>query len=99
MEDCFSGRQTRNYADIPDNTDVLITHCPPYVVLDYDDGINYGSTELLVRVEEIKPQLHLFGHTHKQHGVEKHDSIVFSNGAITNGDYTNFNCPNLIEMK
>lgn len=96
MEDCISDRQTRNYAAIPADTDILITHCPPYSILDFDDGINYGSTELLARLEKIKPQLHLFGHIHKQHGVEKHGSTVFSNGAIMNGDYTNFNCPNLI---
>ena len=60
MEDCISDRQAHNYAAIPADTDVLITHCPPYGILDFDDGINYGSTELLARVEEIKPRLHLF---------------------------------------
>ena len=82
----------------PADTDVLITHCPPYGILDFDDGINYGSTELLARVEEIKPRLHLFDHIHKQHGVKKDGSTIFSNGAIMNGDYTNFNFPNLIEI-
>ena len=61
MEDCISDRQSRNYAAVPTNTDVLITHCPPYGILDFDDELNYGSTELLARVEEIKPRLHLFG--------------------------------------
>lgn len=98
MEDCISDRQRRNYATIPADTDVLITHCPPYGILDFDDGINYGSTELLARVEEIKPRLHLFGHIHKQHGVKKDGLTIFSNGAIMNGDYTNFNLPNLIEI-
>ena len=98
MEDCISDRQSRNYAAIPADTDVLITHCPPYGVLDFDDGINYGSTELLAKVEEIKPHLHLFGHIHKQHGVEKKGLTTFSNGAIMNEDYTNFNFPNLIEI-
>ena len=76
----------------------MITHCPPYGFLDFDDGINYGSTELLTRVEEIKPRLHLFGHIHKQHGVMEDGSTVFSNGAIMNGDYTSFNLPNLIGL-
>ena len=98
MEDCISDRQTRNYAAIPADTDVLITHCPPYGVLDFDDGINYGSTELLTRVKEIKPRLHLFGHIHKRHGVKEDGLTIFSNGAIMNGDYTNFNLPNLIEI-
>ena len=98
MEDCISDRQSRNYAAIPADADVLITHCPPYGVLDFGDGINYGSTELLAKVEEIKPHLHLFGHIHKQHGVEKKGLTTFSNGAIMNEDYTNFNFPNLIEI-
>lgn len=65
MEDCISDRQPRNYAAIPADTNVLITYCPPYGILDFDDGINYGSTELFVRLGEIKPRLHLFGHIHK----------------------------------
>lgn len=96
MEDCISDRQSRNYAAIPADADVLIALCLPYGILDFDDGINYGSTELLMKVEEIKPRLHLFGHIHKQHGVKKDGSTIFSNGAIMNGDYTNFNLPNLI---
>lgn len=67
-------------------------------MLDFDDGINYGSAELLARVEEIKPQLHLFGHIHKQHGMKEDGSTVFSNGAIINEDYMNFNLPNLLEI-
>lgn len=85
MEDCVSDRQIRNYADRPTDTDVLITHCPPYSVLDFDDGINYGSTELLTRVKEIKPCLHLFEHIHKQHEVREDCLTIFSNGAIMNG--------------
>ena len=98
MEDCISERQSRNYAAILADTDILITHCPSYGILDFDDGINYGSTELLARVEEIKPRLRLFDHIHKQHGVKKDGLTIFSNGAIMNGDYTNFNLPNLIEI-
>ena len=51
-------------------------------------------------MEEIKLRPHLFSHIiHKQHGVKKDNVTVFSNGAIMNGDYTNFNFPNLIEYK
>ena len=71
---------------------------PPCGILDFDDGINYGSAELFARVEEIKPRLHLFGHIHKQRGVKINGSTVFSNGAIMNGVYTKFNHPNLIEI-
>lgn len=36
MGDCITDRQNRNYANIPDDVDVLITHTPPYGVLDFD---------------------------------------------------------------
>ena len=88
MGDCITDRQNRNYANIPDDVDVLITHTPPYGVLDFDDEINYGSEELLQRVSEINPRLHLFGHIHRQHGLTDNGITRFSNGAIMNEDYT-----------
>lgn len=47
LSDCITERQNLNYANIPNDTDVLITHSPAYGILDFDDGINYGSEELL----------------------------------------------------
>lgn len=47
MGDCITDRQTRNYERMPSDTDVLITHSPAYGILDFDNGINYGSEELL----------------------------------------------------
>jgi len=47
MNDCVYGKQQKNYDKIPDDTDVLITHTPPFGILDFDDNINYGAEELL----------------------------------------------------
>ena len=41
LEDCVTGRQSRNYAKIPSNTDVLITHSPAYGILEFVNNINY----------------------------------------------------------
>ena len=98
MEDCITGRQNRNYEQIPVDTDVLITHTPTFGILDYDDNIHYGSEELFSRISAVNPRLHLFGHIHSQNGIVKCDSTIFSNGAIMNADYTNLNSPNLIEI-
>lgn len=98
MGDCITERQDRNYAQIPVNADVLITHAPPFGILDFDDNINYGSEELLSRLSVVAPRLHLFGHIHVQHGTKVHNGITFSNGAVLNGDYTNPASPNLIEI-
>lgn len=98
MGDCVTGRQSRNYANIPDDTEVLITHSPAYGILDFDDNINYGSENLLKAVSEINPRIHLFGHIHKQHGITTIGTTTFSNGAIMNEDYSTLNRPNIIEL-
>lgn len=99
MGDCITDRQSRNYARIPADTDILITHSPAYGILDFDDGINYGSEEILHRLPSI-PNLkaHLFGHIHAQHGIVSHNGITFSNGAIMNYDYSDLSKPRIIEL-
>ena len=99
MGDCISGRQAKHYANIPDDTDILITHTPPSGILDFDDNINYGSEELLARITAVQPRLHLFGHIHSRHGTTVLNGTTFSNGAIMNADYSNFRMPNLIEYR
>ncbi|MCM1071447.1 MAG: metallophosphoesterase, partial [Alistipes timonensis] len=73
MADCVTDRQQRNIAQIPAGTDILITHTPPYGILDFDDDINYGDEQLLAKVMEIRPRLHLLKCTpkvrHKTFGV------------------------------
>ena len=58
------GHTKQIMAQIPDNTDVLISHSPPYGILDFDDNINYGCRDLLKAIERINPRYHLFGHIH-----------------------------------
>ena len=98
MGDCVTDRQSRNYANIPSDVDVLITHTPPYGILDFDDDIHYGSEEVLRRVSEIRPKLHLFGHIHRHHGLTDNGITHFSNAAIMNEDYTNLQTPNVITL-
>ena len=62
FSDCISNRQIKHYANIPEDTDVLITHCPPYGILDLDGNTNYGSKELLTKISAIPLEVHLFGH-------------------------------------
>lgn len=98
MGDCVTDRQNRNYANIPADTDILITHSPAFGILDFDDNINYGSEVLLQAVTNVNPRIHLFGHIHKQHGITTIETTIFSNGAIMNEDYSIHNHPNVIEL-
>ena len=98
MADCVTERQNDNYASVPSDTNVLVTHTPPYGILDFDDNIHYGSKGLLKRVAEVAPRLHLFGHIHRRHGTMDNGITSFSNGAIMNTDYTDLHTPNLIKL-
>lgn len=98
MSDCITDRQSRNYANIPTDTDILITHSPAFGILDFDDDINYGSEELLLAATNVNPRIHLFGHIHKQHGITTIGTTTFSNGAIMNENFSTPNNPNIIEL-
>lgn len=99
MGDCITDRQSCNYARIPTDTDILITHSPAYGILDFDDGINYGSEEILKKLPTLHNlKAHLFGHIHAQHGIVSQNGITFSNRAIMDSDYTKLNTLNVIEI-
>lgn len=59
----------RRFNRIPLDTDILITHSPPYGIGDKTfQGENVGSHVLRRRVNEVKPTLHVFGHIHPARG-------------------------------
>ncbi len=81
-----------------DGVDVLITHAPPYGILDQDGSIHYGSYELLSRVTAVRPRIHLFGHIHKANGLEERGGTVFSNAAMMDEHYGMLLEPHLINL-
>ena len=85
-------------AQIPENTNVLISHSPPYGILDFDDNIYYGCSDLLKTVERVNPHYHLFGHIHAAYGIKKIGQTTFVNSAIMNGMYELVNKPILLEI-
>ena len=60
------------YANIPDNVNVLITHCGAYGCLDKTgDGKHLGSIALRDRIWNLsKLILHAFGHVHASFGEQ-----------------------------
>ncbi|KAG8829294.1 hypothetical protein FRC17_006803 [Serendipita sp. 399] len=55
---------------IPDDTDILLTHGPPYRVLDATtNGAHVGCEALYPRVSQIRPRIHVFGHIHEARGA------------------------------
>lgn len=55
---------------IPHDTDILITHSPPYSVLDkVVEGFSVGSPALYNWLKYVeRPKLHVFGHIHEAYG-------------------------------
>jgi predicted phosphohydrolase len=74
----------RLYTQIPENTDILITHGPPYGILDSapDSKVHSGCRELFDAVIRVRPKLHVFGHVHGAHGIFGTDETTFVNAAL-----------------
>ena len=99
MGDALKGGRTEQIMkQIPHDINVLITHSPPFGILDFDDNINYGCRDLLNVVEQINPRYHLFGHIHNANGIKKINKTTFVNSAIMNGQYELINKPTLLEI-
>lgn len=86
----------KNFWDlIPADVDVLITHGPPYGILDLSEygGINCGCPELLKVINKYKPKVHVFGHIHEGYGEEKVGETTFINASVVNLRYIISNVP------
>lgn len=71
------------WSQIPNDTDVLITHCPPKGILDKTgSGKHVGCADLLERVREVKPSVHVFGHIHESFGETKARGTRFVNASF-----------------
>jgi len=56
--------------NLDDSPDILLTHAPPYDILDQNiTGIKTGSRPLLSGLRRIKPKFCVFGHIHESYGV------------------------------
>lgn len=74
------------WALIPDDTQVLITHGPPY---GYGDRTSHarrslpdgrtGCVDLLARVRAVAPALHAYGHIHEDGGTWIEGGTMFAN--------------------
>ncbi|MFK7852578.1 MAG: metallophosphatase domain-containing protein [Granulosicoccus sp.] len=88
---------------IPDSTDVLITHGPPYGILDEvirkDGGLEHaGCPSLLKTVRSIAPSFHLFGHIHEGRGRFGENNVSFCNISTMNEHYQITHPPVVIDI-
>lgn len=84
---------------IPKDTDVLITHGPPMQILDKTVMKKHvGCEELIKKVLEIKPKVHIFGHIHEEYGSIIKENIIFVNASSCTHSYQAINKPIEIEI-
>jgi len=90
----------QKWAMIPDDTNILITHGPPYKILDKTfKGDLCGCEDLLARVKELKKlKYHIFGHIHEGYGVEEKFGVKFVNASACTFTYKPINKPIIIEI-
>ncbi len=98
VEDDISGNYAKMVRNIPSDTDVLITHQPPFGILDKSGHYHFGNKTLTETVREIQPKVHLFGHIHVANGLYQYEHVMYSNAALVGEDYELANDPHIIEL-
>lgn len=95
-----SGPAIKKHWDlIPTNTDVLITHGPPFGILDATiQGKHVGCPDLLQAVYAVKPKIHVFGHIHESFGQHTTNGTHFINASVLNHQYYYTFEPVLVEV-
>jgi len=91
---------SEKYNIIP-KVDILVTHGPPYQIMDkakFGNSGNLGSRALKTLVNRINPAYHVFGHIHGSRGKIINNKTTFINAAVIDDMYTNMSNPIVIEI-
>lgn len=102
MEDCMDGNLDVFINNIPDDTDVLITHMPPKGTCDlanYGKGPEHrGNATLAELLKKLHPTCHLFGHEHDAYGKTIKENVIYSNACVVDSRYILINNPTIINI-
>lgn len=79
----------QHWNKIPEDTDILITHGPAYGYVDRVIGRpeHLGCSDLRVKIEDIKPKMHVCGHIHTGYGYVCNEHTHFFNASVLNESY------------
>lgn len=84
---------------IPNNIDILITHTPPFGILDKaSSGKSLGCESLLKKLYFLAPKAHIFGHIHASYGQMKINNTLYINASNYNSKKGLINPPVSFEI-
>ena len=87
------------WAKIPSGLDVLVTHGPPFGILDRTpSGEQVGCALLLERIETVRPRYSVFGHIHDSYGRTRVGETEFLNVALCDESYMPVQKPLVIDL-
>lgn len=79
------------YAAVPDDTDVLITHGPPFYCGDFTSprfgSEHVGCKAVNVAINRVQPRLTICGHIHESHGLHYCGGSPMFNVALLDDNY------------
>ena len=81
---------------VPEDTNILLSHGPPKFILDWCPNGNVGCQVLREKTESL-PELKysMFGHIHSGYGITTIGKVTYVNNSIMNNGYKFVNKPNI----
>lgn len=84
---------------IQEGTDIVVTHGPPYRILDLvERGENVGCYDLAHRLRQVRPKAVVFGHIHSGYGQFEEDGTTYYNVSHCDEQYFGANPPTVFEI-
>ena len=84
---------------IPASTDVLITHGPPFEILDTtDSGLRVGCEDLRETLHQLSVRCHVFGHIHESYGAVTKGNCFYANASVLDQNYNLVNDPIVLSI-
>lgn len=89
----------QKWDDIPNDTDILITHGPAFGYVDTikSKGFNLGCELLAKRIKEFKPKIHVCGHIHSGRGYAFDGDTHYINAAVLDEKYNYTQKPQTVD--
>jgi len=93
--------------EIPEGTDVLITHGPPYGTLDLVPcsriPAHVGCKDLLDAIKRVNPKIWIGGHIHFSYGIDvlyhnNENKTTLYNASLLDEDYKLVNSPHIVDV-